>query len=416
MIRRYLKRHLPVVVFFIFLATGVLGLVALNVDAFNPFEKALQDFEITDLAQTEFKQDRYFESNIVLVNFGNISRGQLAVVLDSIAKYQPKVVGIDAFYSKPKDPMSDFALRMSMSKINNLVLVSKLDSFDTEKKRFEHLKVSAPIFSAVAHSGFANFYTGGEEGFRTTRKFSPKEKLKDTVEHIFAAEVVRHFDPKKYQKLLEREHELEMINFNGNVENYFRFDWREILNGTANLETLKDKIVLIGYIGDWLGDKDLVDIFYTPLNENIAGRSYPDMYGVVVHANIVSMILNETYIDQWPKFLDVIMAIFFAFLNGAIFLYWAEFKKTFFEIGVRLVQLIEMTILTAITIYLLSQHQIKLEATLAVIIIAASADFSDIYHSGIKVRVDRFIRRRQNKKASHKERLKKMASEIASET
>ena len=60
---------------------------------------------------------------------------------------------------------------------------------------------------------------------------------------------------------------------------------------------VEGKIVLFGYLGDRLGAPQWEDKFFTPLNESIAGRANPDMYGPVIHANIASMVLNDDYID-----------------------------------------------------------------------------------------------------------------------
>ena len=69
----------------------------------------------------------------------------------------------------------------------------------------------------------------------------------------------------------------------------------------ADLSFIKDKIVLLGFMGINLNDKTFEDIFFTPLNERYAGKSFPDMYGVVIQANIISMILNKKYINTMPQ-------------------------------------------------------------------------------------------------------------------
>ena len=384
---KFIIRHLGYAVTFIFLASGLMAFVALNLEFLNPFEKALKDFQVTDLAFSRFQQDRYFEDRIVLVNFGHISRGQLAVVLDSIARYEPAAVGIDAFFSKPKKPAEDFRLHMAMRKIKNLVLVSKLDSFDVNTNRYRHLKTSTPLFHSVSHSGFANFITGGEDGTLTTRRFTPVQPVGDTAEHFLGVEMLRLSDPEHYQKVIDRGNDLETIRYNGNIGSFFRVDYPQILNGTANLEILRGKYVLVGYMGEPMGRPDLEDIFFTPLNENIAGRSLPDMFGVVVHANILSMMLRDRFIDRLSNGWDIFFALLFAIANGALFLYWAEHKRAFFEIGVRIVQTLQLLAITAVTIYLLSHYHVKLRLGLSTFIVATSGDFVDIYHSALSERI-----------------------------
>ena len=45
-------------------------------------------------------------------------------------------------------------------------------------------------------------------------------------------------------------------------------------------EIFADKVVLLGYMGNKIDDAfDFEDRFFTPLNEQISGRSVPDMNG-----------------------------------------------------------------------------------------------------------------------------------------
>ena len=43
------------------------------------------------------------------------------------------------------------------------------------------------------------------------------------------------------------------------------------------------------------------------------------MFGVVVHANIISMILKEDYVEQMADWQEVVMAIILCLLNVALF-------------------------------------------------------------------------------------------------
>ncbi len=57
------------------------------------------------------------------------------------------------------------------------------------------------------------------------------------------------------------------------------------------------------------------DLHFTPLNEIVSGKSFPDMYGVVIHANILSMILSGKY----PRLASAGIAYLFAFLITLLF-------------------------------------------------------------------------------------------------
>ena len=59
---------------------------------------------------------------------------------------------------------------------------------------------------------------------------------------------------------------------------------------------------------------DIEDKFFTPLNEYTVGKSDKDMYGTVIHANIVSMLINNDFIFElsifWVAFLTFISMYF----------------------------------------------------------------------------------------------------------
>ena len=56
------------------------------------------------------------------------------------------------------------------------------------------------------------------------------------------------------------------------------------------------------------------------MNERPAGRTYPDMYGIVVHANVISMILRRDYIHDAPSWLNILISILVAYFNVALFI------------------------------------------------------------------------------------------------
>src|SRR5204863_8612664 len=84
-------------------------------------------------------------------------------------------------------------------------------------------------------------------------------------------------------------------------------------------EMIKGKAVIFGFLGKQLGDPSWSDKFYTPLNKKLAGKANPDMFGVVVHANIVSMILDEDYVDQMSDWQQYLLAFVICVLNVALF-------------------------------------------------------------------------------------------------
>jgi CHASE2 domain-containing sensor protein len=84
----------------------------------------------------------------------------------------------------------------------------------------------------------------------------------------------------------------------------------------------------MGYMGKSFNHPaDLEDRYFTPMNPVLAGRSIPDMYGVVIHANIASMILNENYINTMPKWLNILLSFIVCYFF-ILFIEWFMKKNT----------------------------------------------------------------------------------------
>ena len=90
-----------------------------------------------------------------------------------------------------------------------------------------------------------------------------------------------------------------LINFSGPPDNFKTYhhyiDFADVVNGTIATESVKDKIVLIGYDGlSGVNDQDIV-----PTSFGI-NKTLP-MPGVEIHANIVQMLLNAVPLPPNPS-------------------------------------------------------------------------------------------------------------------
>ena len=112
-----------------------------------------------------------------------------------------------------------------------------------------------------------------------------------------------------------------VINYKGNLEKFLCFSIDEFML-LKDKSIVENKIVLVGYLGTPTGNVfDVEDKHFTPLNEITSGKSIPDMYGLVIHANIIAMILNNSFMFEvgngWIFFL-----MFFFSLLASIYFIW----------------------------------------------------------------------------------------------
>ena len=106
-------------------------------DAFDPIGQALSDFELTDYAFSNIRQDPDVEQRVVIVNIGHLSRAGIAEQIRIISKYKPKVIGIDGYFNceggmrdtvncpQLLDTMGNLLLSNAIMEAGNVVLVSK---------------------------------------------------------------------------------------------------------------------------------------------------------------------------------------------------------------------------------------------------------------------------------------------------
>src|SRR5690348_10606007 len=67
--------------------------------AFDVIGQAVADMEVADITFSQLREDPPVDTNIVIVNIGNLSRGQVGLQINNMRLCGAKVIGLDAFYS-----------------------------------------------------------------------------------------------------------------------------------------------------------------------------------------------------------------------------------------------------------------------------------------------------------------------------
>ncbi len=280
----------------IFIIMWLFSIIPYKLIFLDPIAKAAGDFDLNDIVFSKLYNEQSVDTNIVLVNIGHLSRSDIAKQINIINSYSPKVIGLDVVFAKSEKSKSDTIVAEALNNVRNLVLVGILDNYSEKGDYYNKYYIPDSNFSKNAVMGYANLPTKYGASSKTIRSFRPYSKVKNNIVSAFALRIVEMYDMDSYKILLSRSNDEEVINYRGNIDKFITLD-TDILYRNYNLNFLKDKIVLLGFLGNSLTEKTLEDIYFTPLNEVYAGRSYPDMYGVTIHANIISMINNQNYIN-----------------------------------------------------------------------------------------------------------------------
>lgn len=360
----------------------------------DPIGDAISDVEMTDLVFSHIRETPEVDRDIVLVNIGNLSRREIARELEIIKRYHPAVVGIDSyFWSLKEDSLGDILLNRALSDIKNLVMVNKL-IYDPYTDSYDSVRNSHPLFD-LGQNGYANLETEAlnQYQYKVCRTFPPQRKINGEQQFAFAVKVAEAYDLPKAETFLARENKYETINYKGNVMDYgqthaggrfFALDVEDVFNERFREEVIRNKIVLFGYLGDSFDDKSWEDKFFTPLNINYAGRSNPDMFGAVIHANIISMILSEDYINGQSHRSGIVTAILVCFVIVWFFTWIYRRLPQWYDGLTKSVQLVVVLLLFTINVFAFHWFNYKTSLTLATIVVALAGDSLEVFYGLIK--------------------------------
>ena len=306
MARKYPEKYGPLLLLDAGLITVFTAIVVVfmwsiidSVDLFNPFDDYIDNFDYSDLVYSEMsrKDDIYkTDTNIYIVNIGDLSRGELAQKINIIEKFEPRVIGIDAVFKEPKNGniqeiMEDMALKQALNTKQNIVMGS-FGIYDEEDPD----KAVGVIRTSEFFGDLPYGHCELQNEPLTCREFDKFIRFTDSITHdtvtinAFSAAIVSMYDNEMFMRFAKRnKKQLESINYRGGSMPFIKIDYEDV-NDSCNLSMLKDKIVLMGYLGMYKGaPMDTIDAFFTPL-ERCDGY---DAKGIEIHAHAISMIMNE---------------------------------------------------------------------------------------------------------------------------
>ena len=419
--KRFWFQSFLITIFVFFMMYGANQLTSINLfSAFDVIGLALKDFELTDYAFSNLRPDPVVEERIILVNIGNLSRREIAQQIQIINQYKPRVIGFDGFFDCEGglrdsvncpallDTLGNLMLSSALQESTSFVLGAKLLQTDAlaqvDTDVYDSLEISDPMFSMYAKRGFVSLPTNAtyQEDVKLCRSIFPKMKVSGQEELAFSVRIAMEYDPVKTKKFLARGKAEEVINFRGNIEvrqlrlksikndetattnfktMFYVVDVEEMLRGEVLPEVFKDNIVMMGFLGDYLGDPSWDDKFYTPLNKKVAGRAHPDMFGLVLHANAVTMILNEDYVDELSDWSKYAVAFLVGLLTVALFIVIDRKLPIWFDALSVLIQLVELLIIVSFIIFAFASWSLKLDLTIAIAVSAFVGPCYDIFKS-----------------------------------
>jgi diguanylate cyclase (GGDEF)-like protein len=238
----------------------------------------------------------------------------------------PEVIGFDIILSERSEYPEDDLLFADVVKKSKPVILPV--SLEPDPVEVDHLSFFFPL-EEFAHnaagSGLVNFFPD-RDGI--SRKSPVSQELKDSSGkiNIFSYEIVKTYMKKADISLPK----LIYCNFQGRDEVFQTYSFYDVITGSVPPETFKDSIVLVGAMAEGLQDR-----ISSPIGP---------MYGVLYHAQMVSNILNDEYINPVPPKVNILIIFVISMIT---FFFWKYFET------VNQILLLLLSIVVLYTIHLI---------------------------------------------------------------
>lgn len=352
----FIELFLTSVIIMLFVA--LVNLVNFRVEFTKPIRQGLFDFDVYDLEYAGLPGNNTMrDTNIVLVQAGpdRLTIARQLLMLDSL---QPKVMSVDVLFPDSSSPAVDNLFAGMLEQLQGKTVFSFrfVDDKEAVKVPFRNF-----FSSSSRHAeGYVDFVA---DTLSVVRLYAPFVTLDNKQYTAFTSQVLKAANPGKFEKLKARNNRQELIHYSGNIERYtyFRYQDLDYYQASGQLASkIKNKIVLLGYFEPtppWVVE----DLHFTPMNDRASGKSVPDTYGVVIHANILSMALEESYLAQSPVWVAYFVAFVFVFFACWLVVYLHHrFHHPLLHLGLLLLMIVAIVVVVGLFIFLFAWLHIKM--------------------------------------------------------
>jgi len=372
--------------FFATVSTFLVGwllktVVILHVGFLDPVHTAVHhvklEYEnlVTDMSNGKLTDTKSDSSTIFLVNIDTLSRRDIGLLLTKINNWNPKVIAMDVVFDK-QGADYDSSLVTVLKQISGKLVTGTFIPVNRKGELKSELSKSDPAYR-FGVEGYTNFVSASQN--EVVRSFLPlhfgEEHGNGEAKPSFSLAIVKKYNEQAYGDFLKHRADLdksapETIVYQHTTNQFAHYEPRDILNDSLSFEELRDKIIIVGFLGD------SEDRHYSSFNPE---GSSPDMNGVTIHANIVEMILKRDYIMQVYPFISLVISFVITFLIMIFFLVQFVKYHLWFHVVFKLVQFASAVLIFAIGLWLFHSFQLRLDTLLVIAPVALSVDVLYFY-------------------------------------
>ena len=383
-VTKYLtERDTMLATVWVFIFIVLLGKIPLNLGVLNPLKLGLKDFDFNDVYYSHVgnEQKNDIDKNIAVINIGTADREGIAMLIDKAASYAPKVMGLDVLLSGERDPMKDSLLREVINRNKNLVLAVKYQE-DSSGKLIggdNFFKTDSSLF------GYVNFpYNSETETIRYYYPFKKDAHDKNLILPSFTSAILKQYDSNAYKRVAKMVDKKVTIVYSRKVtekkKQYLVIEPESLLTDQVDSSALKDKIVLFAYATPF-NPMDIEDKKFTPMNEKYAGKSIPDMNGIIIHANIISMVMEDNFIKKVPFWGNLLLAIIVCWLHMSFFIHYYLESHIWFHLAAKIAQVLSAIFFIWLGIEIYTRYHVKVDMKMSLVTIALAVDVIYFYEA-----------------------------------
>ncbi len=268
------------------------------------------------------------DTQIVIVDIGRLGRIGLGELVHRIGAAKPKFIAIDAVFPEQHSPLEDSLWKAALCEVSQQVPICLAESLALEVpfERSKPLKVSLSRFTDCTEEAFANLLTEEPHAVRTVRRCLLYAVTQADTHYSLALRAALALDPDLRAELPRIEPQ-QRIRYRGNLSHFYYLNGLEVLHDSLPLEWLGGKVVFMG-----LADPlylTMEDVFFSPLHPRPFRQAFPDMYGVIVHANILSMLMHRSFFRElsvgWALVLVGVGYLLFGAVRRGVRVVWLRY-------------------------------------------------------------------------------------------
>jgi hypothetical protein len=294
-----------------YFADILLGITQLNTEFFSAsqsyFDVDMSDYWVSRRYKKEKEKNNLAKlpamaaNEFTLIDITDLDRRKIADIINKIRSANPRVIGLDVYFEKKKQKSSsDSALLNALSNVKESLVLGELRDKEGRlvegDERFNEFDKG--IINFIAHDS------------TSVIRFIPT----DSIAHNrlpFSYAIATKYDPATFVRdtYAKRDSKKERIHYDESIS-FTKFTSDSIFNmdHSALALHIEKKIVMLGNLDVRKGGGLVADLHFTPANSVYVGRSFPDKYGLEIHAYAVMMFLSGNYYTEVPGLLSFFVA------------------------------------------------------------------------------------------------------------